>query len=1401
MKIHLLPPTIVAFALLSINVSATVHYVDPNCTNPVSPYTNWSSAATTIQDAVDAASTGDQILVTNGIYQIGGRTVNGEGLPNRIAVIKPVTIQSVNGPLMTVIQGGGGVSYSAVRCAYLTNGARLNGFTLTAGGTWPLSGGVARSEWMAGGAWCASASAVLSNCVITGNAASYRAGGVKGGTLDGCMVVSNAGGFFGGGLDGCVANDSSLIANVAAVYGGGGSEGGGAHSSTLNNCQIIGNSSDWEGGGAFGCTLTRCALNGNSSGYLGGGTYGGTANECTFLTNSAGVGGGACGSTLNNCILTGNSASAAGGGAFECGLNNSALTGNSAGTGGGAYGSGLNNCTLTGNSAILAGGTYAGSLNNSILYYNTALSSPNYAGDPLYGISLNYCCTTPLPGGTGNIDAEPRLASPSRLSVTSPCRGAGSAAYASGTDIDGDAWGNPPSIGCDEPVSAPTGSLSVAILAANTTVAPGFDTGFTGLIDGPASTSGWEFGDGTVVSNLPYASHRWAGTGDYAVVLRAYNASNPGGVSATVTVHVVETPVHYVASGSTNPVPPYSSWSTAAANIQDAIDSATVPGALVLVGDGLYVTGGRIVHGSLTNRVAVTKPVIVQSLHGPELTVIEGYQAPGTTNDDSAVRCVYLADGAKLMGFTLTNGATRGSGDALLEQSGGGVFCESARGVVSNCVLTANSAAAAGGAAQGGSLNNCILTGNSALTGGGANSSTLRNSVLTANSAQTGGGASGSSLYNCTLTGNFAAAGGGVSGCVLGNCITYYNLTPGPAGANYSSSTLNFCSTTPLPDTGTGNLTAEPLLASDSHLSAGSPCRGAGNATDAGGTDIDAEAWANPPSIGCDEYHAGAATGPLTVAIRATYTNVAASFAVKFTALIQGRVSVSRWAYGDGTVMSNRPYTSHSWAAPGDYPVVLSAYNESNPGGISATVTVHVVSVPVHYVDLNSTNPVPPFASWTTAATNIQDAMAAVSIPGAKVLVNDGVYQIGGQLVSGTVTNRVAVTNPAGLESLNGPMVTVIDGGGVVRCVYLVGSASISGFTLTNGTADSGGGAWCESIAAVVSNCVFTGNSAGTGGGFFGGTANNCVLTGNGAEDGAGAAGAILNGCALNGNSANYGGGAFECVLNNCAVQFNFTSGNGSGAYGGMLNGCLVSSNAAVEGLTLAFNTANHTTLVGNANGVCACILNNCILVDGTFNYGNNIFNYCCTTPLPDQGMGNFTNAPLFVDEAGGNFRLQSNSPCINAGNNAYITATNDLDGNPRIVGGTVDVGAYECQAPARLAYYVWLQNYGLSTYASAAYVDTDGDGLNNWQEYLADTSPLDANDFLHIISFTRSGTFNTLWWTSKSTRLYRVERRATFDDASPWKTCIAIDVPGWNYVGFDDNGSQYFYRIEAVWP
>ena len=75
---------------------AATHYVDLNSANPTPPYTNWPTAATNIQDAVDVAAAGDEVLVTNGIYANGARVRY--GVTNRVAIDRPLSLRSVNGP-------------------------------------------------------------------------------------------------------------------------------------------------------------------------------------------------------------------------------------------------------------------------------------------------------------------------------------------------------------------------------------------------------------------------------------------------------------------------------------------------------------------------------------------------------------------------------------------------------------------------------------------------------------------------------------------------------------------------------------------------------------------------------------------------------------------------------------------------------------------------------------------------------------------------------------------------------------------------------------------------------------------------------------------------------------------------------------------------------------------------------------------------------------------------------------------------------------------------------------------------------------------------------------------------------------------------------------------------------
>jgi hypothetical protein len=226
---------------------------------------------------------------------------------------------------------------------------------------------------------------------------------------------------------------------------------------------------------------------------------------------------------------------------------------------------------------------------------------------------------------------------------------------------------------------------------------------------------------------------------------------------------------------------------------------------------------------------------------------------------------------------------------------------------------------------------------------------------------------------------------------------------------------------------------------------------------------------------------------------------------------------------------------------------------------------------------------------------------------------------------------------------------------------------------------------------------------------------------------------------------------------------------------------------------------------------VASSTLYNCIVYSNTVmppnyvaNYdSSSTLNYCCTTPQPATGVGNITSAPLFVNYASGNLRLQSNSPCINAGNNAYVTTTTDFDGRPRIVGGTVDMGAYEFQPGVSGAFIGWLQGYGLPTDGSADSADADGDGMNNWQEWVCGTCPTNPLSALRLLSATPRGTNVTVSWQSVAGVNYFLKRSANL--ASPF-TLVATNIIGQagttTYGDTNATGAgPFFYRVGVNSP
>jgi hypothetical protein len=746
------------------------------------------------------------------------------------------------------------------------------------------------------------------------------------------------------------------------------------------------------GGGIWGPAISKvplavadhCLIVSNAAAVHGGGAYQVNLNYCTLATNvvftaNGSSGGGAYLCALKNCSVTGNGlhGSNSGGGVGASQLTNCAVTLNwSEGFGGGANSSTLINCTVTKNQIVGSNPGYGGgvdscTLMNCLVYGNVAPNEPNY-NNYSSGI-INYSCVTPAASGTSNLVSDPLLlADGIHLAPNSPCIGAGNSNVISGADIDGQPWNNPPSMGCDEwrpqPVMAVQPTFQAGWLphrlSCSVTNAGQPPFAYFWIKDGQAiQDNGHYFNSST--ANLTVNNFGPDDAGLYQVVI-----TNSSGATTSAVEQLV---IHVANAAGTAPVAPYSTWATAATNIQDAINSASA-GDIVLVTNGIYVSGGLVMSGDLTNRVALNKVITVTSVNGAVATVIQGAWDPTATNGPGAVRCAYVGDGALLSGFTLENGATRT--DSLMGgplDSGGGVYCYSANGLVSDCVLTNDQA----------------------LYGGGIANGTLYNSLVVGNRASSGGGVYASSLINCTVENNSARPGDGsgiyadnfTSVILVRNCIVLNNFDsflgmendfyePGSSNPKISYSC---CPVTIYGSGNSNNLIASPQLMDMYHIAATSPCRGTGSAAYATGTDLDGEAWGNPPSMGCSEVVLTNLVGPLSATITSADTNLLVNHIGGYGGIFTGHAAGTAWNFGDGVIVTNiGPYEGHTWTHTGSYPVTFTVYNNDNPAGVSASLLVKVVPInppPLGQITVNASGAFQfQFAGQTNATYYIQYA-------------------------------------------------------------------------------------------------------------------------------------------------------------------------------------------------------------------------------------------------------------------------------------------------------------------------------------------------------------------------------------------------------------------------------------------
>ena len=755
----------------------------------------------TIQAGVNAAVSGDTVLVADGTYRgPGNRDVDFNG--------KNITVTSQHGAASTIIDCGGFASTDGSgnhRGFYIHRGetaATISGLTVRNGSESTVSG----SSLTGGGICVQSSNVVIQNCTVANNTVPDNGGGIS-------------------VLNGVVALQNCIIARNTAGSGAtnSGSGGGGVYNNgilTLIDCAITRNQADYGGVDNDGTlTLTGCVISDNMAYDTGGGIFSGGML------------------TLTGCTISGNTTTGGsrGGGIYNYGsvsLANCLLTSNTAQDGAGFYNVSsesvaLINCTIAGNrgsgiynvtpAASPSGSTLT--LTNSIVYENTG----GGIGNGSQNTSVATATYSDLQGGfpgTGNIDADPLFANAAggdfHLNLGSPCLSAGTHTGAPITDKDGRARPTPPSIGVYELDTILDVPSRYATIQAAINAAVNGDTVLVadGTYSGPGNRDIDFLGKNITVASQHGAASSTIDCGGTA-------SSDGSGNHRGFYIHRGEQQA--VVKGFTikNGYEFYQN-NIASSNIGAGIyieeSSASIQQCIITANKSDGVGGGTGIY----------------NYYGHTITLVECTFSGN--NSDVGGGLIIISNGGTtlVLGCTITdNTASFGGGIQTNNSDGSGTV------LLSNCTIAQNTAQEKGG----GVYNYNLPFDNSAL---GIGTITFSSCTITRNIAQVGGG-----VYNYYVDGS-------------SNTISFVNsiLYSDTSGELENSPQTGADATATYSDVqggypGTGNIDADPQFVNAAfgnfHLKSGSPCLGAGTSSGAPATDKDGRTRPSPPSIGAYE--------------------------------------------------------------------------------------------------------------------------------------------------------------------------------------------------------------------------------------------------------------------------------------------------------------------------------------------------------------------------------------------------------------------------------------------------------------------------------------------------------------------------------------------------------------------
>jgi parallel beta-helix repeat protein len=280
--------------------------------------------------------------------------------------------------------------------------------------------------------------------------------------------------------------------------------------------------------------------------------------------------------------------------------------------------------------------------------------------------------------------------------------------------------------------------------------------------------------------------------------------------------------------------------------------------------------------------------------------------------------------------------------------------------------------------------------------------------------------------------------------------------------------------------------------------------------------------------------------------------------------------------------------------------------------------------------------------------SNIQDAIND-AYNGDEIVVYPGIYY------ESVIFGDHKTFNLVSIDPNNWDIVanTIIDANGAFAGVVMgmEGTSALKGFAVTGATY----GVVCDHTDATVSNCIIRDNTT------YGIYSSFCspVIT----------------------NNKIYSNGVHNIYFN--------------GDPGSTVQNNLIHD--AEYGISLAYywadaNIINNTIVNHSVCGIkrTNCLsgstptITNCILWDNADDLYDCNATYSCIEDGDSCGQNsNICAAPCFVDAANDDYHLQPDSPCIDAGDqNGSYEGQTDIDGDIRVFGGNVDIGADETTYP-----------------------------------------------------------------------------------------------------------------------